>query len=557
MEIATTPRPRRLAALCLLVGLIGAGTCLGDAAPHSVPGLGSLHFPTSTRSAAAQAAFEEGMLNMHLFEYPLAEQAFLRAQALDPGFVMAYWAEAMSYTHPVWNQQDMQRGRAALAKLGATADERAARTGSEREKGYLAAVEAYYGAGDKPARDRRHLEAMAALSAKFPDDDEARLFHALALLGVTQGERDIANFLRAAKLARAAAARNPQHPGAAHYWIHGMDDPEHAGGALEAARALSKIAPAAGHAQHMTSHIFVALGMWDDVVASNLSAEQVTRALSQSRDQPAYSCGHYIEWLEYAYFQQGRRREGVGLLQRCRQEGSVIVDWHRAHADQRVSAARTPAMLKQRIDGSLALMRGMAIVDAPEHAGLATSLAIDGDPEGNDPWVLFGPAFDQAQRGDARAATVAAELKTMETRLGGQSEYARAGTLAGIMGTMIDAALAGQAGKHAAALQAADSAVARYDALPVDFGPPASVKPPHELRGELLLAAGRPADALVDFDAALKAAPNRAAAMLGRARALQAIGDPAAKAAYAALLAQWVRADAQLPELDEVKVRSR
>ena len=106
----------------------------------------------------------------------------------------------------------------------------------------------------------------------------------------SEGVRDVPTYLKAAAIAKAVFVRNPEHPGAAHYWIHGMDDPQHAAGALEAARALSKIAPDAGHAQHMCSHIFMALGMWDDVVRANIAAMRVVnhqKAQQESRPDAA------------------------------------------------------------------------------------------------------------------------------------------------------------------------------------------------------------------------------------------------------------------------------
>ena len=127
-----------------------------------------------------------------------------------------------------------------------------------------------------PRRCRRWLR-------DYPDDNQAQLFHALALEGRSEGVRNVPDYLRAAEIAKRIFAKNPQNPGAAHYWIHGMDDPEHADGAIEAARALSKIAPDAGHAQHMTSHIFIALGLWDDLVKANEEAARVVYAHARAR----------------------------------------------------------------------------------------------------------------------------------------------------------------------------------------------------------------------------------------------------------------------------------
>src|SRR5262249_32737311 len=112
---------------------------------------------------AAQADFLRGLALLHNFEYPDAADAFRKAEAIDPGFAMAYWGEAMTFTHPIWFEQDADGARAALARLAPTAEERKAKTNTERERAYLAAIEVLYGEGTKEARDVRYSEAMGAL----------------------------------------------------------------------------------------------------------------------------------------------------------------------------------------------------------------------------------------------------------------------------------------------------------------------------------------------------------------------------------------------------------
>ncbi len=299
--------------LLLLQLPILAGTLRAE----RVPGLGTANFPTSTQSAEAQHEFVHGLLLLHLFEYSDAAKAFATAEKLDPGFAMAYWGEAMTFNHPVWNEVDAKAGQAALAKFAATPEARASRIADPRERAYMGALEILYsGNGTKRERDGRYSEAMEQMSRAYPGDDEVHLFYSLALLGRSEGVRDVPTYLRAAAIAKAAFERNPDHPGAAHYWIHGMDDPQHAAGALEAARALSKIAPDAGHAQHMCSHIFMALGMWDDVVDANVNAMRVVDEHARAAGEPEIDCGHYDIWLEYGYYQQGRVKDANA--KRCR-----------------------------------------------------------------------------------------------------------------------------------------------------------------------------------------------------------------------------------------------
>ena len=152
-----------------------------------------------------------------------------------------------------------------------------------REKAYLAAVEVLYGEGRKESLDTLYAAEMERLAAAYPDDLEAQTFHALALLGLSQGDRNVPTYMEAGAIALAAFDENPDHPGAAHYAIHSFDDPTHAILAMEAARAYSVIAPDAAHAQHMTTHIFLARGLWDDVVKQNIRAVDVSNRVRMAR----------------------------------------------------------------------------------------------------------------------------------------------------------------------------------------------------------------------------------------------------------------------------------
>ena len=258
------------------------------------PRLGTIDFPTSG-APAAQAQFTRGVLLLHSFEYQDAAQAFRAAQRIDPAFALAYWGEALTYTHPVWNEQDGNAARAALLRLGPTPAARRAKALTPREQAYLDAVEILYGEGSKPARDTAYSLAMERLVARFPADREAKVFYALSLLGLNQGVRDTATYLRAAAIVQPVFQANPNHPRAAHVLIHAYDDPIHASLGLAAARAYSKIAPDAAHAQHMTTHIFLALGMWDEVVSQN--------EIAAGPDRAAWAPHHYTEWLGYGYLQ--------------------------------------------------------------------------------------------------------------------------------------------------------------------------------------------------------------------------------------------------------------
>ena len=479
-----------------------------EARPASVV-LGTIHFPTTTKSPEAQAVFIQGMLYLHLFEYPSAAREFQRAQVLDPGFAMAYWGEAMSYTHPVWNQQDLEAGRAVLARLGPTPAARAAKAGDARERDFLAAVEGLYGEGEKHARDLALLAAMAAMAERYPDDDEVALFYALALLGADGGKRDLPRFLHAAEIAEGVYRHNPRHPGAAHYWIHGRDDPQHAAGALEAAQALAKIAPDAGHSQHMTSHIFVALGRWQDVVDSNVAALRVVNAELASKSQPGYECGHYGEWLQYSLLQLGREAEAGALLERCERSGEAAQAWLRAHPGETYLAANAEQFAESFANSRVRLQE-MALVDSP--AQRAALLARELDPKAGA-GLLLARGLAGVEQGELAAAKAAlARLKT-------SAEAPDGGPFLHIMAGLLEGAILAHEGETARALALLRAAAAEFDAQPVDYGPPRTLKPPHELLAEVLLAAGRKDEARAEFERALAAAPQRRVAVAGLAAA--------------------------------------
>jgi tetratricopeptide (TPR) repeat protein len=493
---------------------------------------------------------------LHLFEYPDAAKAFRQAQQLDPDFAMAYWGEAMTYNHGIWNQLDADAGRAALGKLGTTPAIRATKAPTTREKAYLAAVEIlYFGNGTKAVRDAHYDEAMARLARTWPHDNNAQLFHALALMGRSEGVRDVPAYLRAGAISERIFHLNPQDPGAAHYWIHAMDDPAHAAGALEPARALSKISPAAAHAQHMTSHIFMALGLWDDVAKANEVAMHVMNVPAKAEGRPLTECGHYTQWLEYAYYQQGRFRDAQQALQACQQSIKPSMDWANGHAKQLAAMHSTPAMFGQMLNESLMQMRAIAVIESRDGNGFAAHTVVDTTGMGPDAgWNDFTDGYAAIERDDL--PTVQKSLTAIST-LHAASQAAKdmqTSSYLAILEDDLGGLLAIKQGKLDSGVDTIRRATRNYEALPFDFGPPVPIKPPHELLGEQLLKQGKAADARAAFETALKSAPLRTQSLLGRARAESASGDTAtATATYKQLLDIWHAADADLPELAEAK----
>lgn len=481
---------RRVSAalLCLLACVPAAGLAQS--------GVGTVEFANSG-SPAAQQPFLRGVALLHSFEYASAARSFREAQRADPGFALAYWGEAMTYNHPVWNEQDRDSARAVLARLGPTPAAQLARAPTPRERGYLEAVETLYGEGSKADRDTAYARVMERVAHANPDDVEARAFYVLSLLGLSRGVRDVPTYMRAGAMALELFAAHPDHPGAAHYVIHAFDDPLHAPIGLPAARAYSRIAPEAAHAQHMTTHIFVALGMWDDVVSQNLIAVSLT----------AWLPGHYTSWLGYGYLQQGRYGEARQLLERVRgamrsgappgQLGYLVA----MRADYVVNAERwDDAVARWNLD-SLFAARPMPAAD------------------------VFVRGFAALKRGERPAAERA--LQELASRSGDVARTVRPGATAFVVAPVIMEKelrallrLADGAPEDAVALLR--EATTLEDAMPAEFGPPDVVKPSYELLGETLLALGRPREAADAFAHALRLAPGRALALRGLERAAAA-----------------------------------
>jgi hypothetical protein len=500
--------------------------------------LGSVSFENSG-SPAAQESFLSGLAQLHNFEYAAAADLFRRAQQIDPGFAMAYWGEAMTYNHPVWMEQDRGAARKALARLAPTREGRVARANTPREQAYIRAVEILYGDADKQACDLAYADAMAELHRTYPDDPDAAALYALALLGTAHEGRDFTLYMRAAAIVEPVFRDHPNHPGAAHYLIHSYDDPVHAPLGLRAARAYSSIAPSAGHAQHMTSHIFVALGMWDDVVTANEAAIKVVDAARAARGLAAAACGHYNFWLEYGYLQQRRFDAARTLVAKC----------HAAAARAATAAAAPDG--RQMLDpdsslaGSFAAMRLRYLLDTEDWKSDVVSLTLEPGAQQRTRIALeFGTGYAAARGGRHEEAVAALDrLRRAREALAAAVGAANAehdASVAREWARILETQLAAVTNGLAESIRSLREIAIAEEKLPIEFGPPAVDKPSHELLGEALLAANRPREALAAFEKSLARAPERTASLAGVMQAAEKLGD-AKKAAdvRAKLAAIW------------------
>lgn len=459
--------------------------------------LGEISFPNSGK-AEAQKSFIEGVLLLHSFEYGRARRAFVEASRIDPSFAMAYWGEAMTYDHPIWPENDKAGGVAALTKLGATANERRTKVATEREKMYLDAVERLYGDGDAAARAAAYSEAMGELTRKFSDDLEARAFYSLSILGLTRTTRSTENYMRAAGVAESVYEKNPKHPGALHYLIHAYDDPVHAPLGLRAARAYGTVARGASHAQHMPSHIFFALGMWEDSIRSN------TDSMITARNEGAGGY-HPLHWLLHSYLQLGRIDDAAKILAIIEDDAKTIfTPYNRTH----LAMSRATMLVETRGGGPASIM------ETVDSAGIFAQSAFVGHD------LAIG--LEYIRRKDNSAARRSLEsIRSRTAVIKGAKSYDAAASnryltvtqteidTVAVMESMLAAAIEFASGEREKGIRNMIAAAEGEDRLVFEYGPPAIVKPAWELAGEMLLDAGRRTEATDAFKRTLKRYPNR------------------------------------------------
>jgi tetratricopeptide (TPR) repeat protein len=465
----------------------------------------------------AQAEFLRGLAQLHNFEYQDAAEHFRTAEEIDPGFAMAYWGEAMTKNHGIWHEQNLRAAREALTRLGPTPEARAAKAPTERERQYLATVEILYGAGTKDERDQKYETAMARLHQQYPGDVDATAFYALSILSSAEQGRDFATYMRAAAVLEEVFPKHPRHPGVVHYLIHCYDDPIHAPLGLRPARIYAQIAPEAGHAQHMTSHIFLALGMWDDVVKANETAIAVVNRQRAVAGKSPQACGHYPYWLEYGYMQQGRVSDARRILEGCREEAQ------RQAADLPDRATVTADPDTSSI-GSYAAMRANFLIDSELWQDEVAQQIF---PIGDYPWAQLTLDYADALVAyeTSRFAAARDALSRMETdakqgnawldkrKLDEPEERNRSAVLVEQTRALLSSP------NPRAALSPLQAVAAKENALPLEFGPPEIYKPTEEILGELYLQLNQPADAEKAFKADLARAPGRRLGVLGLAEA--------------------------------------
>lgn len=467
----------------------------------------------STANSRATTIFIRGMQSLHNFEYERARADFIAVQELDPTFPLGYWGEAMTYNHPLWLEQNTAAGKRALTKYAKTANERESRTHDPKERGLMHAVDLLFGEGTKVERDCRYAEAMYELYKQYPDDDEVAAFYALAILGATEGERDERFYMQAAAIAEDILLHNPQHPGALHYAIHSYDDPIHAPLGLRAARRYASIASDASHALHMPSHIFLALGMWSDVIASNRAAWDAGFKQNPNLDPQKVTVHdlHALQWLIYGQLQQNDQQsalKNLRIMEKLAKENpTTMLRWYYgltlANYLSDTAAWNTNLERLPSDDIELSARANLIYVDVMK--SLQTTNA--------DNKIKIQEAINKLKK---LCKSIPHNLPTNQKLDDFFTSITTAGINTGkIIVLELEAQVKLKEGDLKSAIAIAREAMQLEDATPFGYGPPSPVKPAHELLAELLTLDHDYLGAYKAYLAANKRTPNRLSVVNG------------------------------------------
>ena len=522
-----------LASLLSLLLCLGARTRNGlrwQGAAATASQLGQVNFPTSC-AADAQPLIETGVALLHSFQFQQADQSFSEAAKRDSKCAMAYWGKAMSHYEQLW---EFPSGK--TLKLGAKDIQRAQTLGAstQRERGYIAAAVAFYLADAKVSETQRvqaFSAALAGLHKQSPDDVNAAAFYALSLLALADQQEVDAQANRKAAIAilEPLCRRAPNNPGPAHYLIHATDPAEFAPQGLEAARAYSKIAPDSSHALHMPSHIFVRLGLWQESISSNIAAAaSAAKATQEHRSAPHYQF-HALDFLNYSYLQSGQESKAREMVKEL--ENVPGADHESIAEHQAFLAARNAFELHRWKE--------------------AAALPIPQVPRESQESTYRVRAIGAAHLDDAAAARQDlqkyVEISTEEQHK--SSHHGEKPADKNVRQLEAEAWVSFAEGRTDEAVKSLRNAADREDADGVD----SLAMPAREMLADMLLELKRPADALVEYKAALKNSPNRFDSLYGAGHAAQLAGDSTQANAYYTKLMEVSAPAADRAELSEAK----
>ena len=488
-------------------------------------GVGKVNFPTSCLPAA-QGSLEKGLALLHSFQYEESTRAFSEAAQRDGQCAMAYWGKAMALDHQLWDfptAATLAEGRKDIEQAQKLEPQ------TPREREYIAAASAFYQDDPKlthTARVQAYSATMQKLVADNPEDVEAGAFYALSLVALAQdGVDELANRRKAIAILNPLFERQPNNPGLAHYLIHASDVPELAPEGLPAARAYARIAPDSSHATHMPSHIFRRLGLWQEMIDSNIAAMSVAaEATEQHRGDASYEF-HAMDFLNYAYLQAGEESKARHLI-----EEAKIVPGAKPEdiADHQATFAAVNALELHRWKE-------------------AAALAI---PKERLTWqdtTYWARAIGAARSGDLNAARASAQklAEILKAQAAHQKELGNPVPAQRVEQREAGGWLAFAEGKSDEAVADLRGAAEFEES---DREDPVCV-PAREMLADLLLEMKRPKESLVEYQAVLKDYPNRFDALYGAARASEAAANPQQARDYYAQLVKISLPRADRPEL--------
>lgn len=524
-----------LTTFCVSLAIPSVATTQHEHAAPESGALGTVDFPISC-NPELQHDFNRAVALLHSFWYKKSEESFAAIAKADPSCGMAEWGIAMSRYHQIWDPpspRDLQAGWAAVESANIVGAK------TQRERDYIAAMEIFYkdsGIRSHSARALDYERAMQRVYERYPQDTEAAIFYALSVrANAPPSDKTYANQKKASAILEPLFARYPDHPGLAHYIIHCDDYPSLAPLALDAARRYAKIAPDAPHALHMPSHIFTRLGLWQESIDSNLASAAVAKKNGLVGDEL-----HALDYLVYAYLQQGRDREAH----------EILATLPRAQPDD--ASYFTALYATAAIPARLAIERHRW----SEAAGLV--LPARTFPGGRYAWTeadfYFARALGAARGGNAVVANAGLQRMAALREQLLQVHNTYSAEQVDIQREEVIAWITFDGGKKEEALRQMRAAADHEDAtdkLPVT---PGAIVPARELLGEMLLEANHPALALEAFETSLKLAPERFNSLAGAAHAAQSAGDRQKAAVYyAKLLANCPQPTGDRPELIEAK----
>jgi tetratricopeptide (TPR) repeat protein len=521
--------------LCLAAAVSGAAGA-DEGHHHEGPALdqlGTVHFPVSC-TPDAQRTFEKGVALLHSFWYEEAEKTFVNVEKQDPKCAMAYWGEAISLWHQLWNRPDAATITQASAELKKADKVKA----SERERDYVRALEAFYSNSNKAdheARARAYSAAMEKVYQRYPDDHEAAAFYALSLLASEpDNDTTFANRKRAGAILEKLFAEEPSHPGIAHYLIHTYDKPQLAELGLPAALRYAQIAPSAPHAVHMPSHIFARVGDWPDSIKSNLASIAATRQATEMKMGGESHQFHAMDFLIYAYLQSGRESDASKVVEEVR----TMPAMHMGGMDRDMQAfamSKFPAMY------ALEMHRWSEAAALPIIAAAAP---------GDRAYTYWAKAIGSVRSGDLAGAKK--NLEAIEAIRKESLEHKKkyAAEDADRFYQEASAWLLHGEGKDDEATAALRKVADHEDAV----GEEQTSMPAREMLADMLMEMKRPELALAEYKGDLKFNPKRFNGLYGAAQAAEMAGQaPQAAEYYAALVKTCEGSRSERPELVKAK----